>query len=171
MVNQQMLAGRWSEISGKLKEKWGKLTDDDVRAFNGNVEQLVGRIQQKTGESREAIEKYLGQIAEEGSSLAAEIRDSIEERVSQAAETAREGYDAMRQGYSEAGKVVQDHPGQSIAVAFGLGLLAGLGVALVLRKSPPESTYAKGRAATEHYGRHMLEALAAMMPEALSKGR
>ena len=51
MVNQQVLAGHWNEVRGKLKEKWGKLTDDDLRHFNGNVDQLVGRIQQKTGET------------------------------------------------------------------------------------------------------------------------
>ena len=43
MVNQQVLTGKWNEVSGKLKEKWGKLSDDDLRGFNGNVEQLVGK--------------------------------------------------------------------------------------------------------------------------------
>lgn len=41
MVNQQVLAGHWNELRGKLKEKWGKLTDDDLLSFNGNVDQLV----------------------------------------------------------------------------------------------------------------------------------
>ena len=171
MVNQQILAGRWNEISGMLKQKWGKLSDDDVQAFNGNVEQLVGRIQHKTGESREAIEKFLGQVADEGSHMAAGFRDTIEEQAAQFAETTRESYDAVRQRYSEAGKVVREHPGQSIAVAFGLGLLAGLGLALALRKGPLESTISKGRTASEHYGRQVLDALAAMMPEARGKDR
>jgi len=171
MLNQQVLAGRWNEISGKLKEKWGTLSDDDVRAFNGNVEQLVGRVQHITGESREAIEKFLGQIADEGSHVAAGIRDAMGARAAQFVETAHDGYDAVRQRYSDAGKVVQEHPGQSIAVSFGLGLLAGLGLALALRKGASESAFSKGRAASEHYGRQMFDALAAMMPEPLRKGR
>lgn len=49
MIDKQSLAGNWNQLRGKLKEKWGKLTDDDLRQFSGNVDQLVGRIQSKTG--------------------------------------------------------------------------------------------------------------------------
>jgi uncharacterized protein YjbJ (UPF0337 family) len=55
VLNQQVLQGNWNEIRGKLREKWGELTNDDVQSFNGNVDQLIGSIQRKTGESRESI--------------------------------------------------------------------------------------------------------------------
>ncbi len=51
MINQQVLDGKWHELCGRLKAKWGKLTDDDLRTFNGNLEQLAGRIQHKIGET------------------------------------------------------------------------------------------------------------------------
>lgn len=169
MVNQQVLSGRWNEVKGKLKEKWGKLSDDDIRTFNGNVDQLVGRIQHKTGETREAIEEFLGEVADDSSRLAAGVRDKIEDTVSRAADTAREHYDNLREGYAEAERTVQERPGQSMAVAFGLGMLSGLGVALLLRNRTRESRLAEARSSTEHFGRQMLEALAGMIPESLAK--
>ncbi len=164
MVNQQILAGKWNEVSGKLKEKWGKLADDDLRAFSGNVDQLVGHIQRKTGESREVIEEFLGEVAEGASGAAAGIRDRVQESMAGAADTARQGYEALQQGYAEAERTVQSRPAQSMAVAFGLGMLAGVGVALLLRERPSESTLAKGRAAGEQFGRQMFDALSRMMP-------
>jgi uncharacterized protein YjbJ (UPF0337 family) len=169
MVNQQVLAGKWHEVSGKLKEKWGKLTDDDLRSFNGNVDQLVGRIQRKTGESREVIEEFLGEVAEEGSEMMDQVRERVEGAAEQVTEGMRHGYDRFREGYAEAEKVVQQRPGQSIAVAFGLGLLAGLGAAMLLRDRGPASRLAHGRSAAEHFGRHMLDALSDMIPETLMR--
>ncbi len=165
MVNQQVLAGHWNELRGKLKEKWGKLTDDELRNFDGNVDQLIGRIQRKTGESREAIEHFLSQIADEGSDFLETARERVQEAAGQVADEVRQGYQGLREGYAEAGKMVQARPGQSLAVAFGIGLLAGVGVTLLLRERTPESTYAHGRGAAEQFGRQMLDALANLLPE------
>jgi len=46
MVNAQVLQGQWNQVRGELKKKWGQLTDDDLRFNNGNIDQLVGKIQQ-----------------------------------------------------------------------------------------------------------------------------
>jgi len=51
-VNQQTLEGNWNEIKGKLHERWGQLTQDDLQRARGDVDQLVGLIQRKTGEAR-----------------------------------------------------------------------------------------------------------------------
>jgi uncharacterized protein YjbJ (UPF0337 family) len=169
MINQQVLDGQWRELAGRLKAKWGQLADDDLRIFNGNVEQLIGRIQQKTGETREAVERFLDQLTNESSSIFSGVRDKVEETAGQAADTAREGYEAFRQGYAEAEKVVQQRPGQAVAIAFGLGLLGGLGVALLLRDRNHESRFTQGRAGAEHFGRQVLDALAGIMPDALTK--
>jgi len=169
MVNQQVLSGKWHEFSGRLKAKWGELADDDLRIFNGNVEQLVGWIQHKTGETREDIERFLDQVTEEGSGIFSAVRDKVEETAGQAAESAREGYEALRQGYAEAEKVVQQRPGQAVAIAFGLGLLGGLGVVLLLRDRNHESRFSRGRATAEHFGKQMLDALAGMMSDSLTK--
>ncbi len=165
MISQQVLEGKWHEISGRLKAKWGKIADDDLRTFDGNVEQLVGWLQQKTGETREAVERFLGQVTEEGSGIFSGVRERVEQTAGQAADGAREGYEAMRQGYAEAENVIRQRPRQTVAIAFGLGLLGGLGVALLLRGRRHESRFSQGRTAAEHFGRQMLDALAGIMPD------
>ncbi|MDA9779261.1 hypothetical protein N9D38_12520 [Rubripirellula sp.] len=58
MISQQTLQGNWSEMNRRLRSKWDELTDNDVMTFNGDVDQLIGTIQKKTGEAREKIEQY-----------------------------------------------------------------------------------------------------------------
>ena len=48
-MNQDIIKGKWSQLSGKLKEKWGKLTDDDVNQLDGHREYLVGKLQERYG--------------------------------------------------------------------------------------------------------------------------
>lgn len=53
------IKGDWNIAKGKLKQKWGHLTDNDLTYVVGKQEELVGRIQKRTGETREAVEKAL----------------------------------------------------------------------------------------------------------------
>lgn len=53
------IKGDWNIIKGKLKQKWATLTDDDLKYAAGKQEEVVGRIQKRTGESREAVEKAI----------------------------------------------------------------------------------------------------------------
>ena len=55
MTNQQILEGNWNEIKGMLRQKWGQLTDNDLPQIRGNLDQIVGIIQRKTGEGREQL--------------------------------------------------------------------------------------------------------------------
>ena len=58
-MNKLEMKGNWNITKGKLKQKWAKLTDNDLRYEEGQEEELVGRIQKRTGETREAIERAL----------------------------------------------------------------------------------------------------------------
>ena len=49
--------GDWNITKGKLKQKWAKLTDDDLQFAEGKKDELIGRIQKRTGETRAAVEK------------------------------------------------------------------------------------------------------------------
>lgn len=64
-MNQQQMKGKWHELRGKAKQRWGKLTDDDLDMIDGRREELVGRIQQRYGHSRDQVERevdtFLGQ--------------------------------------------------------------------------------------------------------------
>jgi len=56
-MNTLTIKGDWNIAKGKLKQKWAKLTDDDLRYVEGKEEELFGRIQKRTGETRAAVEK------------------------------------------------------------------------------------------------------------------
>ena len=53
------IKGDWNITKGKLKQKWASLTDDDLLFGRGSEDELIGRIQKRTGETREAVEKAL----------------------------------------------------------------------------------------------------------------
>ncbi len=59
------IKGDWNIIKGKLKQKWALLTDDDLQFIEGKSEELLGRIQKRTGESREAVEKALKESSDD----------------------------------------------------------------------------------------------------------
>ncbi|MBI2826305.1 MAG: DUF883 family protein [Planctomycetia bacterium] len=137
MINEQMLQGNWNQIKGSIKEHWGTLTNDDLRAFSGNVDQLVGVIQRKTGETREAVRTFLEELTADGSTTVAKAAEAAREYANRAAETIQDTYedvaDRVRSGYSDAEAMVRNRPAESVAVAFGAGLVTGLVVGLVLR--------------------------------------
>ena len=56
-MNKLEIKGDWNIAKGKLKQKWAKLTDNDLKYVNGKSDELLGRIQKRTGETRAAIEK------------------------------------------------------------------------------------------------------------------
>jgi uncharacterized protein YjbJ (UPF0337 family) len=58
-MNKDTLKGDWNLIKGKIKEKWGKLTEDDLTEINGKREQLLGKIQKKYGFAKERAEEEL----------------------------------------------------------------------------------------------------------------
>ncbi len=56
-MNSDQLKGQWKEVKGKVKSQWGKLTDDDITRINGDKDQLIGKIQQEYGKTREEAEQ------------------------------------------------------------------------------------------------------------------
>lgn len=58
-MNTLEIKGDWNVAKGKLKQKWATLTDDDLTFVSGKEDELIGRIQKRTGQTREAIEKEL----------------------------------------------------------------------------------------------------------------
>lgn len=58
-MNKLEIKGDWNIISGKLKQKWAKLTDDDLQYAEGKKDELLGRIQKRTGVAREEIEEAI----------------------------------------------------------------------------------------------------------------
>ena len=48
-MNWDVISGQWKQLKGKVKERWGKLTDDDLTAISGHRDQLEGKIQERYG--------------------------------------------------------------------------------------------------------------------------
>jgi uncharacterized protein YjbJ (UPF0337 family) len=61
MSNLQ-LKGKWHEIKGKVKQAYANLTDDDLAYEDGKDEEFLGKLQQKTGKSRDELVKWLNEI-------------------------------------------------------------------------------------------------------------
>jgi len=58
-MNADQLQGKWKQVKGSVKERWGKLTDDDLDVIDGKHDQLVGKIQEKYGIARDAAQKQV----------------------------------------------------------------------------------------------------------------
>jgi uncharacterized protein YjbJ (UPF0337 family) len=56
-MNRDQLEGKWHQMKGEVKARWGKLTNDDLDQINGNLEKLIGRLQERYGYARERAEK------------------------------------------------------------------------------------------------------------------
>ena len=57
------IEGNWRQLKGKLKEKWGELTDDDLDRMAGRREQLIGYLQERSGQGRADVERQLDDLS------------------------------------------------------------------------------------------------------------
>jgi len=120
-----------------LKKKWAQLTDEDLKFANGNLEQLVGRIQHRTGEAREAIEQFLEQLTATGSSVFSEAVKSVGEYARDTSGQICDGYnrisDRLESQLNRSEEFIRERPAHSVATAFAVGILFGVVVGLALR--------------------------------------
>lgn len=61
-MNWDQIEGKWKQYSGKAKEKWGKLTDDDLTTISGRRDQLVGILQQRYGMAKDQAERQIDEF-------------------------------------------------------------------------------------------------------------
>ena len=77
-MNADQMKGKWKQMKGSVKERWGKLTDDDLDVIDGRQDQLIGTIQERYGIAREAAQK---QVDEWNAAVAREVEEKrYEER-------------------------------------------------------------------------------------------
>ncbi|MFO1006736.1 MAG: CsbD family protein [Planctomycetaceae bacterium] len=69
-MNWDQIQGNWKQLSGRAKEKWGKLTDNDITESAGRREQLAGLLQERYGYAREEADRVINEFA-------AELKDKI----------------------------------------------------------------------------------------------
>jgi uncharacterized protein YjbJ (UPF0337 family) len=61
-MNKEILRGKWNQVKGEVRSRWGKITDDDVAQIQGDVEKMIGKIQERYGYSRQQAEKELDEF-------------------------------------------------------------------------------------------------------------
>jgi uncharacterized protein YjbJ (UPF0337 family) len=64
-MNKDELKGKWRQVRGQIKLKWGQLTDDELDQIDGNYDILVGKIQEKYGTTRQQIEHEFNTLRDE----------------------------------------------------------------------------------------------------------
>lgn len=121
MVTAQTIQGNWNDIAGRLCQRWGQLTGNEWDEAEGRIDQLIGVIQRKTGEARDEIQCYLEEIVESTGGRFGGSRFGDHARY-----TAAQARDSLRTSFGKAEAAVQRHPGRSLAIAFGVGVAAGL---------------------------------------------
>ncbi len=58
-MNKDQMAGAWHQVRGKVKQQWGKLTDDDLKQLEGRAEQLAGKLRERYGLALEEAERQV----------------------------------------------------------------------------------------------------------------
>ncbi|HXE66889.1 MAG TPA: CsbD family protein [Rhodanobacteraceae bacterium] len=58
-MNEDRIKGQWRQLNGKLKSRWGKLTDDDLQVADGNAEYLAGKLQERYGIAKDEAAKQV----------------------------------------------------------------------------------------------------------------
>ena len=62
-MNEDRIQGDWKQVKGKIKEKWGKLTDDDLDQMEGKKDQLIGKLQDRYGYTRDKAEEEVNSFS------------------------------------------------------------------------------------------------------------
>lgn len=129
-ITKEELQGSWDQMVGAIQKKYSDISGDELAAVRGNLNQLVGLINRKTGQSREDVERYLNSISAAGSETIHKLADTAGRYATQAQEAVHGGYDRLREtsqeGYMSARRAIRHSPMESLAMAFGVGMVAGL---------------------------------------------
>jgi uncharacterized protein YjbJ (UPF0337 family) len=138
MATREQVLGNWNQLKGKVKEHWGQLTDNDLDTAKGNVDQLIGVIQKKTGEARGQVERFLDQLSDDAGGMVSQVTEKARDYMNQGAEAMRGATDQVREqareGMESAQALVRQHPAEAVAVAFGTGLIVGIVCGLACRR-------------------------------------
>jgi len=130
MTTKEEVQGTWNQLAGAVKSKYAQITGDDLASVNGNVQQLAGVIQRKTGKAKEEVDDFLRSVSNSTASTVGKISEAASDIASKTTDTLRDGYDYAREvsrdGVKAATETVQKRPGESMLLAMGIGVVAGL---------------------------------------------
>jgi uncharacterized protein YjbJ (UPF0337 family) len=128
------IEGNWKQMKGTVKEKWGKLTDDDLTLINGRRDQLEGKIQERYGfakdQARKEIEDWYRSIESDLAEQIEAIRADIQTLTSTIARIANKqigrAQDRAIEAANDADDAIRRNPLSAVAIALGLGFVYGV---------------------------------------------
>jgi len=140
-MNWTTMQGNWTEAKGKVKTKWGRLTDDDLMQVSGNKDRLVGVIQQKYGIARDKAEEQLEEFLSASDGWVARAKDEAQDVVEKGRQYVENGVQRGKEIVEKGKEYVQNtnasrmasdlqdligkHPVQSALIGIGLGFFIG----------------------------------------------
>jgi uncharacterized protein YjbJ (UPF0337 family) len=122
-MNWSRVEGNWNEMKGRVKEKWGKLTDDDLSNVGGKRDRLVGVLQQKYGMAKDKVEEQLESFFENSEGWVAEAKDKVSEVYDKGREYLQSTSPTDMAG--DLREVIGRYPVQSVILGVGIGFLIG----------------------------------------------
>jgi len=130
MITKEEIQGNWNSFVGGVQKRYSEITGDDLAAVKGNIQQMAGVIQAKTGQARAEIESYLQSLSCDASGAINNVSEMASNMASRANDGLRDGYnyvtDKSQQGCDNARATVRQRPIETLAIAFGVGIVAGL---------------------------------------------
>lgn len=118
MSNAQ-LKGNFEQIKGKVKEQWGKLTDNEIDSLKGNWDQLAGKLVERYGMAKDKAEQAANDFLKSVNGNSGDIKEQIMQTVEHAKENIVQASDTLV-------SYVKENPIPSILIALGAGALLAL---------------------------------------------
>ena len=128
-MNWDEMKGNWKQASGKIRETWGDLTDDDLQRARGSQDQLVGVIQQRYGIAREEAKKQVDDFFNASNGMVAQVKTAVTDRAHEVEDYFKNtDYSDM---VGDLRKVISKHPLPSLFVGIGVGYLLGRAISVI----------------------------------------
>lgn len=140
MVSSNELMGNWNRIVESLKAKFGNFTRDELARVEGNFEELVKLVQRKSGRSKEQIASFVSDCCESAGTTYGQVANRASHYADAAGEVIRDNYDRVaseaKKGLNYTAQSVGRRPLESLALAVGSGIIAGvlIGLSMSSRK-------------------------------------
>lgn len=142
MATEQKLKGDWNQVAGKVKEKYGQFTDDELMRVKGDSQQLIGIIQKKTGQAVEQIDAYVHDLYDSAGMQFTHLSEATSDAISSTGQALQQGYeqvvDRAQAGYEQTAKVIAKRPTESVIAALAVGFVGGvlLGISIAEARRP-----------------------------------
>ena len=140
MVSSNELMANWNGIIESLRAKFGNFTRDELARVEGNFEELVKLVQRKSGRSKEQIASFVSDCCESAGTTYGQVANRASHYADAAGEVLRDNYDRVaseaKKGLNYTAQSVGRRPLESLALAVGSGIIAGvlIGLSMSSRK-------------------------------------